>query len=377
MTPQQTAVIWDRGKTGSVRGLHIRVFPDKKVFYLFYRTRQGRQRRPKIGVVGEITLQEARRRAKLILEVVCAGHDPGQQWQRSKDEMTVGGLFDKLYQEYWSTKRFVISGYSKEVKRSYESHIAPTFHTDKLSEITPDRLMDWHQAKHRTPVAANRALEVFSKMFKLAQAHEWVPRNPCIHVPAFTEKKRHRYATEEEISKLGTVLEEEARENPRAAAFIYLLIFSGSRPRAIERATWDDLEIHEKGGRTYGILTLNGKGSAASGEQERIVLPPQAMALLATLPKDTETITGMKLPRKMWDRVRERAGCRDLWARDWRRTFATIGLSSGVKEGVVGELLNHKSAQTTKRYAKLLPNERILGVEQIAGRLEGLLHGHK
>lgn len=95
------------------------------------------------------------------------------------------------------------------------------------------------------------------------------------------------------------------------------------------------------------------------------------MRVIGWLPRvEGMTITGMKMPRTLWRRVREEAGCPDLWVRDWRRTFATLGYSDGVDMWTVGELLNHRSTETTKIYAKMMDTRRLEAVTRIADKIE-------
>jgi integrase len=130
-------------------------------------------------------------------------------------------------------------------------------------------------------------------------------------------------------------------------------MFTGSRPIAIERATWSQLELVKSSSKTYGILTFDGK----SGE-EKVVIPGFVISVLTSLPT-SNTLTGINMPKSFWKKVRVEAGCPDLWIRDWRRTFASIGLSNGFSMDAIGEVLNHKSTQTTKTYAKLFDRSRI------------------
>jgi integrase len=193
-------------------------------------------------------------------------------------------------------------------------------------------------------------------------------------VKKFKERSRKRYATTEEIQTIARLLEEEIDVHPAGVAFLYILMFSGSRPRAIERATWDQLKEFEIEGKPYGILTFSGKTTEKTGDEEKVVLPPLAMEAIQRLPRvKGYTITGIKMPRRLWRRVKEKAGCDDLWARDWRRTFATVGMTSGVDIGTIGELLNHRSTETTKIYAKVMEGHKFNAANKIANAMAELM----
>lgn len=371
--------IWDKGDRASVRGLHLRVAKNgAKSFYLFYRTRGGQQRRFKLGLLGGITLVEARKRATLILSRVSVGEDPKAEWNTSKAEMTVAELFEATVQGHWIPKAQGGSTWAeKDVHNFYKNQLSGPFGALRLSEVTPLRVREWHKRFERqSTYAGNRALQVLSRMFNFAEEQELRAQhtNPCRLVKAHPEKKRKRYATIEEVQRIARILEREAFKHPVPVAFLYLLMFSGSRPIAIERATWDQLKEFEVNGEKYGVLTFDGKSSGKTGQDEEVVLPPQAMRAISWLPRvPGRTITGMQMPRKLWNRVRKEAGCEDLWARDWRRTFATVGMSGGVNSGTIGELLNHHSSETTKIYAKVITDRKVEVASTIAGNIEKIM----
>lgn len=365
--------VWDKGDRNSVSGLHVRVSATgKKTFLVYYRTKAGVQRRPKIGDFGELTLAEARKRAKKITDMVAVGEDPKAEWDEAKAELTVKELYDKVLKEYWDKPRFRASDRLRDVKSLWKNHLEPNFGTLKLSAVTVVVLRKWHSSLSERPYAANRSMEVLSRMFTYAEEVGLRSQgtNPCNLVPAHQEKKRKRYATPEEIKQIGVILEREFEAHPNGVVFLYLLLTTGSRPRAIERATWDQLQPFEKEGQRYGVLTFHGKSSATTGEDEVVILPPQAMAMLDRIPRTSDgTLTNCKMPAKLWKKIRDEVGCDDLWARDFRRTFATVGLSNGVGLSQIGELLNHKSAQTTKVYGKLMDNERVAAATSIASKV--------
>jgi integrase len=304
---------------------------------------------------------------------------PKKRKSRRQREVTLHALFEMTWDGHWSQERYQASGWGKEAKRIYLNYISGEFGGDRLSLITPGRIRKWHQKFIKQPYKANRCLEVLSKLFNYAEEVELRPpgTNPCQVVKSFTEKKRSRFATEEELKRIGQILVRESRTHPQAAAFLYTMMFSGSRPSAIERARWDQLQILVHNDTKFGVLNLQGKSTSDTGDNDTVVLPEQVLALINKLPRKSELIFNCKMPRKMWQRIREEAECENLWARDLRRTFATVGLSTGIGIGILGELLNHRSTQTTKRYAKLLERARFDAVGQIATKLDTLIKGDK
>jgi integrase len=54
-----------------------------------------------------------------------------------------------------------------------------------------------------------------------------------------------------------------------------------------------------------------------------------------------------------WQRVRARAGVKDVRIHDLRHTFASTAAASGQGLPMIGKLLGHTQVQTTARYAHL------------------------
>lgn len=370
MAPGQTLL--DKGDRASVQGLQIRAHASKISFLLYYRTKEGVQRRPRIGDFGPITLAQARAIAKDILDRVARGEDPQGDWRKARGEMTVKDLFQKFHREYWDCPRYRKSGWEREVLNLFKANIEKRFGSTRISAVSRADVKEWLSQYESVPYTGNRSLEVLNKLYNLAEEDGIVPRgtNPCWKIKAFPERKRERFAAPEELSRLLSILERDATDSPEAVAFIYLILFTGSRPSGLERAMRKDLrrEIYE--GQERGVLSFEGKGSAESGQSEKVIVPPIALEMLDRLPlRKDGLLLGIKNPRRYWLSVRKELGSPDLWVRDLRRTFATVGMSGGVTKDVIGKLLNHTSTQTTDIYAKLDMSARFEASDRIAARI--------
>lgn len=325
-------------RDATVRGLHLRCFPESKGFYLYYRTKAGKERKPKLGDHGAITLAQARKAAQQMLAEVASGGDPAGKQAQARAEPTVTDLWDEYWKRHGSKKK---SGATDQ--REWRLHLEPRFGRMKLSEVSFSQVADMAEAMAHTPIEANRVLALFSTMWNFAHRPlEWTQRNPVKGVKRYKEVKRRRYMKGEEAARIAELLDANAAENPASVAFLYLLILTGARRGEIAAARWDWL-----------------KGSAIhlpdSKTGEKVVyLPPQAMEVIDRLPRTSGTLTGILTPQKLWERLRREAGCPDLRMHDLRHSFASAALSAGLSLAQIGELLGHKSTQTTKRYAHLV-----------------------
>lgn len=345
-----------------VPGLHVRVKPSGKKFFLSFRTRAGIERRPKLGEHPNMTLTQARAVARELLVKVAAGYDPVGDWQREKASPSVKELVDQYELDH---ARDLKSG--ADIVKTLRLHVVPRIGTKKVGSVTYDDMKAIHDALKKTPYMANRVLSYSSKMFSLAET-PWGYRtneqgNPCKGVRRYAEKKRRRYATAGECRAIADILDKYVKSDPASVAFIYLLILSGARKSEIANARWTILKGN--------VLHLEDSKTGA----KPVFLPPQAMAVLAELPVTSGTLTGIKNPKKLWGTVRKRAGCPDLRMHDLRHSFASAALDAGYTLEQIGELLGHASVQTTKRYAHLIDTTAQAAVAKTASMIEAKLEG--
>jgi integrase len=375
---------WDNDDRQSVKGLHMRVAKDGSRSWLFYyRTKTGKQRRPKIGDFEKISLGQARDLARALAAQVTLGKDPQAETEAersriksgkiaAKSTLTVEDLFNAAFSGYWNSKRFHQSGRAAEAEKIWNRAIKEPFGNKKFDAITPAMIRTWKLRSENAPYSFNRSLEILSFIYALAEKDKMIPKesNPCLGIEPFTEMKRHRFAAPEELRLIWPALDIEAYKNPSAASFIKLAFLTGSRPYALHSARLENFRVMIRDGKRFGILEAAGKGTAKSGEDEIIVFSPEAMAIVDDLPK---TYNGRMFlgtyPRCMWRRVIKRVGCPDLRLRDSRRTYATLGLSGGIGMSIISELLNHTNSEQTRAYAKLAPFARMDAAAMISANL--------
>ncbi len=75
-----------------------------------------------------------------------------------------------------------------------------------------------------------------------------------------------------------------------------------------------------------------------------------------------------------WQRVRARAGLKDVRIHDLRHTFASTAVASGQGFPMIGKLLGHTQVQTTARYAHLAADPIKTAADQIAGSIAAALN---
>lgn len=276
---------------------------------------------------------------------------------------TLQQAFDHMDQKVWPVT------ITPKTHRDYRywflrnlSHLAGK----KLTAIKRADLVEieTHLCAEGKKVTFNRVKAVLSFIYGHMEKMEAIPQgvNPCRLVDYRKEEKRERYASEEELKNLYNLTDRVMEKNPTLAVFIRAMILTGARPTALQRLKWSDVKIQDNG---TGFCLFDGKSG-----RETIILPEALMRDLANMdPREDGFVFGEYNYTRHWDKVREEINAPDLWLRDLRRTFATVGFSSGLDIGMVGELLNHTSLASTKVYAKLMPVKRIEAAEQVANTI--------
>lgn len=247
---------------------------------------------------------------------------------------------------------------AKETTRVYERYIQPRLGEADVASITFEHLDAIHNDMKDTPYQANRMIGLLRPMFKYGQALKWIAGdyNPAVYVVAYTERKRQRHMKPREAPRIAQCITDKEPYAPRAALYLWLLIFTGARGKELRSAKWKNL--------SGNTIRLNEHKTASSTGYDRIIiLPPAAMEKLEKLvPKGErhpeDHIINLAAPHYIWRTVRVDAKCDDLRIHDLRHTFGTYAMDNGFTLDQIGEALNHTNPQTTKIYAELTHRAR-------------------
>jgi hypothetical protein len=193
-----------------LRGFGVRVsYGGTRAFVLRYRV-NNRLRRVTLGPYPDLSLFEARRKAREVLGDVARGDDPAQDKQERRDAETFRGLA-KAYMEM-AEKRHRSW---KEEERIINKDLLPDFGHRLLADIRRRNVRDHVEAiarKRDAPIMANRTLGVLSRMFNFVLDREWIEANPAARIPdPGEERSRDRVLSEDELRELWTALEWPAR----------------------------------------------------------------------------------------------------------------------------------------------------------------------
>lgn len=116
-----------------VSGLQLRVRPTGRVWHLWYRTRAGTERRPKLGNFPEMSLARARELAKDLKEKIARGEDPSQQWADARNAPTVAELCDRYLSEWAPRHKEPAS--VEEDRKLIVAHVKPGLGSARVADV--------------------------------------------------------------------------------------------------------------------------------------------------------------------------------------------------------------------------------------------------
>ncbi len=405
--------IWD----DQVKGFGVRVYPSGAKRYIAQTFRMGKTTRVLIGKYGTLPFDEAKSRAKKIINNIDDGINPNEEKRAERHSPTIKQLAERFEREY-------IPSHCKESTQveylhALNKYILPALGLFKVMKLTRDDVSDMHHAMRKTPYQANRTLGVLSKMLNQAEVWGYRPdrSNPCYHVKKYKEQKRERYLLPEEMVCLRKVFEDEEKFAPSATNAFRLLIFTGARLSEIQTLKWSYIQgdrimlpDSKTGSKTVhvgkaalrilgDIERIEGNPYVITGKQEGAHLsdlqkPWRRVRKSATvlfwrdyfeetaeLVRKLETAYG-RLPS--WQECQDAAeaskislptGLADVRIHDLRHTFASGAVMMGESLPMIGKLLGHTQVETTARYAHLADDPLRFAVQRIDAMLEETMMG--
>ena len=373
-----------------------RVFDDKLIgfileqrasvstFYFRYKDTRGRQHEVKLGRLGDVTVDQARKRAEQLKAEVSLGGDPAADTARLRAIPTVEQFATERYLPHVRERLRAACNIEAYLRR----RILPAIGKKALDEVTQQDVADLRRkliAEGLANGTCNRHLATVRAMFNLALKWElYQGRNPAASPGMLREVHRDKYLSPAETQALVRALD--ADEDQTAASVLALLIVTGARRGEVMNARWEHVDLER------GLLTVP---RSKSGRTRHIPLSPIAVLILerrrarcqAEMAEEGEdaapnpyVFPSHKVPgqpvegvRGAWARAKKAAGLPDdLRVHDLRHSFASVLANAGTPLNEIGTVLGHTQLSTTMRYAHHSP-QRLIDTASTASRVWNLL----
>lgn len=374
-------VVWD----SELAGFAVRVEPSgTKSFVVRYRADGGGRTAPQryvtIGRFGNLTVEEARKKAKKVLGQIAVGEDPAAERNSKRREMKVAALVDLYEEEGCYIQRGIRQGEPmKPLTKQYtigrlRHHVVRLIGHKRISELTAGEIerffRDVETGKSRKdenvghrkrvvvrggPGAARKVFRDLSAMYNFAVRRGLVDANPCNKaVVKKTDGRRTRFLTLAEVRKLGEACDalEEEGLNIKALNITRLWILTGCRRQEIVELKWDEIDFER------GLMRL---ADTKTGQSVRPLSGATAAMLHSiertagsdyVFPADSggSYFQGTK---KLWPKIVAKAGLKDVTPHTLRHTIGAIATSSGEALAMTGAILGHANMRSTMIYAHI------------------------
>jgi integrase len=381
---QATAEIHD----SQIPGLSVRISArGTATFTLRYRC-GGVRRSVKLGRVGVLTIDQARKRAREMLGEVASGSDPVAAQQQDRAAMRLVDLLGRSGNEGWflseyvhtagklSTSKTPLGIYND--RRNIERHLRPRVELLRMrvTDVRVEHLLAIKRSVSRGVWPKIR--DILRVCFSHALECEAISQNIMTRKVLRPEpgRKMERFLSPKERSKLEdalcvalTVAPQMGGLSPHVVRAIRLCLYTGMRRGEVIMLRWEMIDWD----RSVAKLPTSKTGA------KEVPLSSYALAYLRSergkakggLVCATESNTAI-CPRNLtraWISIRAKCGLDDMRLHDCRHSMASDLLAMGAPLAVIGKVLGHTQASTTARYAHLADDTLRVHLERGAKRI--------
>lgn len=241
--------------------------------------------------------------------------------------------------------------------------------TIRVADITGDMVRNEldRYARGRKPATVNRHKACLGAIYKYAKLEQGLPAalNPSREVATRDEhNQRQRYLSEDERNRLLAVCR--ASPYPRLHLLVIMAITTGARMGELLKLRWTDIDFD----RAQATL-----GDTKNGDPRVLPLTANVLAELRQFRGLGWVFPAAREPHKhtwarnYWDAAVAVAGIEEFRFHDLRHSCASMLVCNGATLFQVGEILGHRSTQTTKRYAHLDVAVKTALVNKVFGAL--------
>ncbi len=347
--------VWD----SHVPGFHLQVTRGgTKSFRIQFQRPDGRKVSVTIGSASAWTVDAARDKARELRRLHEEGRDARATVLAERQCSDLAQLAEVWRVDYAPRLK-------ESTRKSYESILRTTILPGLGNRLVKDLTYEDVKALYRkvsraTPIQANRAVAVLSKLFAVAEKEGLRPdrTNPCHKLERARERPRDRVFSAEDLETLELGLQALAKGNKLEAGhadLVRFLALSGLRRGEALGLRWKDVNLdqgwmafedHKTDWEGTKRLPLNG--------HLRVVLARRAAEKISPF-----VFPGRTLDKafngfgKVWLRIQAFAGLEGLTPHDFRHTFQTACMELGYPAAIADSLLGHSLGRIRDTYTNL------------------------
>ncbi len=345
-------------------------------FYFRYADARNRRHEVRLGRLGDVTVDQARKRAEQLKAEVSLGGDPVAAKAKLKAVPTLSEFVRDRYLPH--AREHQRSAHNTEAY--LRKRILPALGKKALDEVTQADVAELRRKLIAEGLAAgtvNRHLACVRALFNAALRWQlYEGRNPSSSPGMLREVHRDKYLSPAETQGLFRALAADPDET--AAAVLALLAVTGARRGEALKAKWENVDLERglltvprsKSGRTRHVPLSAVAVAILQRQLAKRQLHPENPHVFPSTRREGQPVEGV---RGAWRRARATAGLPDdLRIHDLRHSFASALANAGTPLNEIGTVLGHTQLSTTTRYAHHSP-QRLIDTATTAVRAWNLL----
>jgi integrase len=339
------------------RGLLLelrRTDPDNPTWYVRYKDQSKGTRYVRLGHFPDLSLADARDRAKDVQAEIRLGADPRAEENAQRSVPTFTEFMDDMYFPYARTHKKTAA----KDEEYFRLRLKSAFGHKRLNQINRREVQLFHSRlrdEGLAPATCNHYLKLLKRALNLAIQWEVIEGpNPVVGIQQLRELGCPEvYLEGAPLQCLLAALKSD--KNRTVCGIVLFLLSTGARLNEALQAKWSLIDIEH---RVWRIPATNSK----SGKVRAVPLNDAALEVLSK--QDTEDEfehvfinrqTGLPYTtiQKVWERLRRKAGLDHVRIHDLRHSYASMLVNSGRSLYEVQQILGHSNPKVTMRYSHL------------------------
>jgi len=344
--------VWD----SHVPGFHLQVTPGgSKSFRIQFQRPDGRKVSVTIGSAAAWTVEAARDKARELRRLHEEGHDARATVLAERQCSDLERLAQVWREDYAPRLK-------ESTRKSYESilrtTILPALGNRLVKDLTYEDVKAlYRKASKATPIQANRAVAVLSKLFAVAEKEGLRPdgSNPCHKLERSRERPRDRVFNTEDLEALELGLQALTQAKKLEAGhadLIRFLALSGLRRGEALGLRWKDIHL-DQGWMAFEEHKTDREGTKKLplNSHLRTILARRSLEMISPF-----VFPGRSLDKafngfgKVWLRIQTFTGLDGLTPHDFRHTFQTTCMELGYPAAIADSLLGHSLGRIRDTY---------------------------
>ena len=339
-----------------LKGFGLRLTAGGTRTFIVEKRINGRVRRQTVGRFGELTVEQARKRAQQLLGQIAVGQDPIAEKRRARAQaVTLGQAFEAFLKARKHLKPKTLADYHRAIERDCADWVRKP-----LRDITKVMIVSRHtkigetvgQAQANHTLRALRAVLNFARrLYDTGDGQILLPENPVTALKGNwyrVERRRNvikPYQLPAWYAAVQSLKSPESPDTARVVAdFLVFVLFTGMRFNEAARLRWSHVDLQDE---TVYIADPKNREPFTLPLSDFLVAllkERHAYALNEYVFPGRDGIGPLVEPKRQLDHVRERSGVTFI-VHDLRRTFVTVANSLNISPYNVKRLVNHKMSQ--------------------------------